>query len=172
MLAEQAVTTGKLGPLALKRIEILPPMRLMIALVMKCGEIRSRPRLWATWDSVQIEFNPPIPEVTNVPNRYGSTDSGDNPALAYASLAAIMPKTMTRSSLLALRSSRYLVVSSCFTSAAIFTLLMLVSNKVIGAIPLIPLSMLVHMVDTSFPTGVTAPRPVTTTLFFMLLAPY
>jgi hypothetical protein len=32
--------------------------------------------------------------------------------------------------------------------------------------------MLVHMVDTSFPTGVTAPRPVITTLFFMLLAPY
>ena len=47
--------------------------------------------------------------------------------------------------------------------------LMFGSNSVMVAIPFTPLSMLVHMVDTSFPMGVTAPSPVTTTLFFMMI---
>jgi hypothetical protein len=42
------------------------------------------------------------------------------------------------------------------------------SKEVIRVIPLRPSTRLVHMAGTSFPTGVTAPRPVTTTRLISL----
>ncbi len=54
------------------------------------------------------------------------------------------------------------------TSAASFALKSEASNLVMGPIPCRPAARLSHMDAISFPTGVTAPSPVTTTLFISI----
>ena len=52
-----------------------------------------------------------------------------------------------------------------FTSQANLLLKLVVSKCVMGAAPLLPANRLAHVSSGVLPTGVTAPRPVTTTLF-------
>jgi hypothetical protein len=61
--------------------------------------------------------------------------------------------------------------SKPFTSAANFVLCVLASNDVIGAAPDFPASNALHVSFTLFPTGLTQPKPVITTLFLIKHAP-
>ena len=56
-------------------------------------------------------------------------------------------------------------MSRFLTSQANLVLNSVVSKSVIGAAPLTPSNRFFHISSGLLPTGVTAPRPVTTTLF-------
>ena len=105
---------------------------------------------------------PPIPVPNITPNFSGSTF----PSIPLSSTACAAAATASCAYLSVLNisfTSRYSFGSKPFTSAASFALKPSVSKKVIGAIPFFPFLRLFHVSLTLFPTGVTAPKPVTTT---------
>ena len=92
------------------------------------------------------------------------------PASSNASLEAATANWEKRSILLAVFGSMHAFGSKSFTSAASFALYSVVSNAVIGAIPTFFSFKPFQKDSTSFPIGVTAPKPVTTTLLFMFMS--
>ena len=90
------------------------------------------------------------------------------PASSNASFAAATAYCEKGSILFAALKSMRSFATKSFTSAAICTLNSEASNFVIGPIPTLPSLIPVQNSSTVFPIGVTAPRPVTTTLLFSI----
>ncbi len=108
-----------------------------------------------------IPSSPPIAEPKTIPTRVGSKPL--SPASATASFADATANCTFRSNLRASLAETTVVGSNPLTSAAIRTGNPSVSNAPMKSTPLRPLRAASHEEDTSFPIGVTAPRPVTTT---------
>ena len=108
-----------------------------------------------------IPMKPPIAEPKTIPVRAGSKPLSR--ASSTASFAAASASRTFRSSLRTSFGDATPLGSKSFTSAAIRTGKALGSNERMKSIPLSPASAARHVERASFPTGVTAPRPVTTT---------
>jgi len=107
-------------------------------------------------------LRPPIPVATETPTRSVS-GSISIPESASAMRAAATIICAKRSSFRALRCSIHLVGSKSFSSHAKCTAKPAGSNCWMGAAPLLPAVRFSQKVSASFPSGVTAPTPVTTT---------
>ena len=135
------------------------------------GFTRSGPRssssLWQSWNAL----SPPIPVAIAAPMRAAS-GSISSPESASAWRAAATIRCAKRSIRRACLNGMYSVASKSFTSQAKWTVNRLESNWVISPAPERPASRPSHVDSTSLPSGVTAPRPVITTLRLPLrLAP-
>ena len=86
------------------------------------------------------------------------------PLSSTAWVAAAMAYWQNTSNLRRSDFSMYCRGSKSFTSAATLALCSVVSKWVMGPMPHLPAFRLSQKVGTSLPTGVTHPRPVTTTL--------
>lgn len=62
VLVAQAVVTGKQGPVAWKRMAMLPAAMLAIIMGMKWGDTRRGPFSSSFWCSAAKVSNPPIPD--------------------------------------------------------------------------------------------------------------
>ena len=105
-----------------------------------------------------------MPLETMTPQRSGSAWAMSKPASARASLAAHTANWVKRS--MCLDSGRVMQTrgSKSLTSAARWTFMPVGSNWVMGATPQTPSFTACQLSDAVRPTGVTAPRPVMTTL--------
>src|SRR5947209_17078562 len=126
----------------------------------QCGDTRSRPRSSSTFCCSSTWGRPPtaLPMIT--PAREGSISP--IPESRAASIAAATPYWTSRPVLRTSFACMASVGSNPFTSAAMLTGYSLASNLVISTTPLCPATRFDQVVGTSFPTGVTAPRPVIT----------
>src|SRR6266542_1598123 len=139
----QAVTTDELGPLAPNRIEITPEAILMMIIGTKKGETRSIPRAFRmSYCSSRVPM-PPMPEPTSTPKRAPSTAStlrsASSTAMTAQAIAYLRKGSNLRSSFLSMYLS--------------------------GSMPDLPAIRAAQNSSAVFPTGVTAPTPVTTTRF-------
>src|SRR3954451_2557021 len=105
---------------------------------------------------------PPIAEPKAIPTRYGSNPF--RPAWATASRPAARASRTLRSSLRCSFGEATSLGSKSLTSAATRTGKSSASNDLIQSIPLSPASAARHVALALFPSGETAPSPVTTTL--------
>jgi hypothetical protein len=128
---------------------------------MKNGDTRSGPRSRKTSTCSAIPAIPPIAEPTTMPTRAGSKPSSR--ASATASRAAPSASTTLRSNLRSSFGDATVVWSQSFTSAATRTGYSLASKARMKSMPLSPASAARHVEGASLPSGVIAPRPVTTT---------
>src|SRR4051812_36469791 len=128
---------------------------------MKCGETRSGPRSRNVLACSTIPIRPPIAEPKTIPTRYGSKPF--RPASATASLAAPSASTTLRSNRRSSFGGASPAGSKSFTSAATRTGNPSASNARIQSIPLSPATAARQVSGAVLPTGVIAPRPVTTT---------
>src|SRR3954453_8031523 len=103
----------------------------------------------------------PLPITTPVLSGLGNRPS--RPAWVMAWWAAASASCANRSYRRASFRSMYCSGSNPFTSQAKRTCCLEASNLVIGAAPDLPSSSALQVESTSVPTGVTSPRPVTTT---------
>src|SRR5215467_2137441 len=103
---------------------------------------------------------PPMPLDTTTPRRSGGTSGA--PASAHASLAATSANCSHRSSRRACTRSST-VAGSTAASAAIRVGRLAKPSSVSAVVPLRPASIPSQVLATSPPSGVVAPRPVTTT---------
>ena len=115
--------------------------------------------------SFSIVATPPSPLPIQVPNLVRSSFSRSIPAFLIASPVAATAYWQNGSILLAAFGSIYCFGSKSFTSAPILHLYSDTSNFVISPIPTLFFLMPSQNSSTLFPIGVTAPIPVTTTLF-------
>src|SRR6185312_5402983 len=106
---------------------------------------------------------PPIPLPMTTPVRSGEGNFPSRPAWVTAWCAAARANCAKRSYRRASLRSMYCRGSKPLTSQAKRTDSLCGSNLVIGAAPGVPARSAVQVVSTSVPTGVTRPRPVTTT---------
>ena len=106
-------------------------------------------------------MTPPMAEPTRTPARAGSTPF--TPASPHASRAAATANTTFRSSRRASFGPTTAAASKPFTSDAIRTGNPVASNDSMNPTPLRPATAPSQVVRASRPSGVTAPRPVTTT---------
>ena len=160
--AAQAVHCDASGPRVPSSIETqAAPMFGMIA-VIESGLTRSGPRVTSVeWHSSKL-CRPPIPVATEAPVRSVSP-STSTPESASAILAAASTICEKRSIRRALRCSIQLVGSKPLSSQANVTGYSLASKSVIGPAPLFPAVRFSQKLSAVFPSGVTAPTPVTTT---------
>src|SRR5215208_7158952 len=114
-----------------------------------------------------IPRTPPIAEPKTIPTRAGSKPF--RPESPIASRAAATAHTTFRSSFRASLGETTLVGSKSLTSAATRTGNSDASNARMKSTPLRPASAASQDDATSFPIGVTAPSPVTTTLVMTLV---
>ena len=113
----------------------------------------------------------PIPataQFTTTPVRSASSPARLRPASATASRAAAMASWLKRAERRTLLVSSNAAGSKPLTSPAIRVGRPLGSKAVIVSIPDTPLTRACHVVSRSLPTGVMAPKPVTTTCPFTL----
>ena len=108
-------------------------------------------------------MKPPIAVPNRIPTRSGEY-APSRPASATASRPAPSASSTFRSSFRTSFGEATALASKSFTSAAIRTGNSLASKARIQSIPLSPASAARHVARASFPIGVTAPSPVTTTL--------
>src|SRR5215211_2104669 len=113
---------------------------------------------------------PPMPLPMMTPVRSGDGNFPSSPACVTAWWAAASANCAKRSYRRASLRSMYNRGSNPFTSQANRTDSFSGSNLVIGAAPGVPASSAVQVESTSVPTGVTSPRPVTTTRCAKLLS--
>src|SRR5580704_15536765 len=124
------------------------------------GDSRDQPFSLSVSYAFRVDATPPMPLDTTTPSRSGST-SGE-PACAHASLAATIANCSQRSSRRdCTRSMR--VAGSAAAHAAILAGSSAAQSSVSWRTPLRPASSDSQVLATSAPTGVIAPRPVTTT---------
>src|SRR5919201_2172051 len=166
-----AVTTEEFGPLAPKRIETSPDAMLMMSIGMKNGETLSGPRSISILCASSSDEMPPMPEPMSTPKRAASTAAVSRPesstAITEHATAYFRYGSSRRASFL----STYLSSSKLRTSPAMrvtnwyspFAVLVCASNFVIGPMPDLPCISADQNSSTVLPTGVSAPRPVTTT---------
>src|SRR6478672_5006755 len=129
----------------------------------KKGETRSGPfRTYALQLSSYVCM-PPMPLPMMTPVRSGEGNLPSSPACDTAWCAAAMANCAKRSYRRASFRSMYFSGSKPFTSQAKRTDSFWGSNFVIRAAPEVPASSALQVESTSVPTGVTRPRPVTTT---------
>ena len=166
---EQAVTTEWFGPLNRKRIETWPLTRLIRLAGMKNGLTRRGPRCSSSTAVSAIVPRPPMPEPIRTPVRSRSRSScGIQSASSTASRAAAMPYRMKGSFLRtslgsSTSSARKAPSPSVGTWPAILAGRSSTSNLVIRRMPLSPPIRRRQTRSTPQPSGVTRPRPVTTT---------
>src|SRR5712692_3420580 len=164
----QAVTTDELGPLAPNRMEITPEAILMMIIGTKKGETRSIPRSFRmSYCSSRVPM-PPMPEPTSTPKRAPSTVSTLRPASSTAMTAQAIAYLRKGSNFRSSFLSMYLSGSKPRTSPAMRVGKPVVSKRVIGPIPDLPAIRAAQNSSAVFPTGVTAPTPVTTTRFISI----
>src|SRR6188472_4102733 len=130
---------------------------------MKYGETRSAPRCSSTSLCCMIPRKPPIAEPRTTPTRDGSKPFRF--ASYFASTAAASASRTLRSRRRASFVETSPSGSKPFTSAAMRTGNSLASNDLMKSMPLSPATAARHVDGASLPSGVTAPRPVTATLF-------
>src|SRR4029077_5900468 len=128
---------------------------------MKYGEMRSGPRSRSVSACSTIPIKPPIAEPKTIPTRCGSKPF--RPESVSASLAAPSASTTLRSSRRSSLGCASPAGSKSLTSAATRTGSPSASNARIQSTPLSPATAARQVSGAVFPTGVTAPRPVTTT---------
>src|SRR6266542_389093 len=129
---------------------------------MKCGTSRLGPRCWSTSCCSIIPRKPPIAVPKRMPTRIESYPASSSAASSTPSRAAASDNSTLRSSLRTFFGDATVVGSKSFTSAAIRTGNSLASNERMKSTPLRPATAASQVDRASFPTGVTAPRPVTT----------
>src|SRR5215470_1110856 len=167
----QAVTTEELGPFAPKRIETSPDAMLMMSIGMKKGETRSGPRSSRILCASSSELMPPMPDPMSTPKRPPSTRPVSRPesstAMTEQAIAYLRYGSSRRASFLStyfssskLRTSPAMRVTNLYSPLSCFSL---VSNLVMGPMPDLPCVSADQNSSTVLPTGVSAPRPVTTT---------
>src|SRR5438105_4316904 len=143
---------------------IWPPTRLTMIEGMKNGFTRRWPFSTAVMCVSSRVERPPIPEPTITPQRSPSGLSRGNPASWSASFVAARPNWMKRS----LRRASFLSMnwpaSKFFTSPAMWLGRPLASKRVICPTPLLPARAASQVSLVPIASGVTSPRPVTTTL--------
>src|SRR5215212_10636023 len=128
---------------------------------MKYGETRSGPRSRRVSACSTIPISPPIAEPKTIPTRCGSRPF--SPESAIASFAAPSARTTLRSSRRSSFGGASPAGSKPLTSAATRTGNPSASKARIQSMPLSPATAARHVSGAVFPTGVTAPSPVTTT---------
>src|SRR5690606_6373112 len=129
----------------------------------KKGETRSGPLVMYSEHWSSKVCIPPIPLPMTTPVRSADGTDLSRPAWVTAWCAAAIANWANRSSRRASFRSMYCSGSNSLTSQANRTLSLLASNLAIGAAPERPASRPLQVDSTSVPTGVTSPRPVTTT---------
>ena len=135
---------------------------------MESGGIRSFPASKYFFIEASITSKPPMPLPMTTPAFSFEIVSLSYPASAIACADATVTNWQKRAIFRASFRSIQGAVSKFFTSAAIFTLKSAVSKRVMGPTPLRPSRIPAQVSSTVFPSGVTAPSPVTTTRLFML----
>ena len=130
---------------------------------MNVGATRSGPRARRTSVCSAMPITPPMAEPRRMPTRAGSY-APSRPASATASRAAASASRTLRSSFRTSFGEATALGSKSFTSAAMRTGNPLASNERMKSTPLSPATAARHVERASFPIGVTAPSPVTTTL--------
>src|SRR3954466_6683742 len=167
---EQAVTTAWLGPMSPCLIETWPDMRLINRPCTKCGLTRPGPFSCRTMLSFSMPGSPPIPDPIETPARSRVASSMSvSPASSSACPAASIPKIMKGSTWrwvlwsTRLPGSKPYSWSAGLTSQAMRHFWSPPSKWGIGPAPLFDARMFFQVVSTSAPSGVTRPRPVTTT---------
>ena len=106
---------------------------------------------------------PPIPEPQTTPILSRFSFSKSNPESAMASSATTTPNCVNRSIRRASLRSRTSLGSKSLTSHAKCVLNKEASNLVIGPAPDLPASRFFQVSSAELPSGVSAPKPVTTT---------
>ena len=104
-----------------------------------------------------------MPEPTYTPKRSSST-LPKMPLSSTACCAAARAYCTNRSVFLKSLFSIYFSGSKFLTSPATFAFESVASKDLIWSIPHTPFTILLQVVSTSLPSGVTQPKPVTTTL--------
>src|SRR5438105_4829569 len=158
-----ALATAMFGPSAPMAIATSPDAESGKKCGRNIGETRSGPRSSSTCCWLSTRSSPPAAVPKMMPTRSGHWPATSSAASAMASLVATRAnfalRSMWRSSLDGMIASGL----NCFTSPPILTPKALVSNRVRVSMPEQPASRFDHASGTLLPTGVTAPRPVTTT---------
>src|SRR6266850_3987305 len=166
-----AVTTEELGPLAPKRIETSPAAMLTMSIGMTNGDTRSGPFSFRTFSPSISVLMPPMPEPMSTPKRVLSTLAGSSAASSTAIALVAMAYFRYGSRRRASFFSTYLSSSKLRTSPAMRVTYLnwplasfsLTSNFVMGPMPDLPCLRDDQNSSVLLPTGVSAPRPVTTT---------
>ena len=155
----------KFGPATPNSMETRPLAMLLIIIGIMKGEIRLGPLFMRMVCCSQRVFKPPMPLPMTQPKRSRFTFSRSTPESAIAILAAAMPncvkRSVRRTSLGLLKKG---VALKSLTSPAIWQSKHAGSNEAMRSMPLRPLVKESQKVTRSFPTGVTTPIPVMTTL--------
>ena len=139
----------------------------------KSGETHLGPSLRSFSVSRICVVKPPMPEPTYTPYLNGSMfppSAESSPDWRTACHAAATPKRVNLSCFLAKAGSiPYSSGLKSLTSPAIFTGISSVGKEVIISIPQTPARRFCQKAFTSFPIGVTAPSPVTTTRLVLFI---
>ena len=135
--------------------------------LMRLGPFSKR-TLWKS----SIIARPPNPDPVMHPTLWLFLSSILRPESSKAILAEAIPKCMKISNLLACCLSKNSSDLKPFTSPAIREAKGDASNLVMGPIPDLPAHTASQFSLTPIPSGVTIPRPVTTTLLFIFLTPF
>src|SRR5688572_14529966 len=137
-----------------------------ISAVTRNGPMRSTPNWVASTTSRIMVLMPPMPEPMMAPVRHASASSSmgfGRPASAIASATAAQAKWTYRSFRRTSFFGMIVSASKPLISPATLLAVLTGSKVVIGPIPLRPLTRPSQKAATSFPMGVMAPMPVTTT---------
>src|SRR5665648_73715 len=162
----QAVITVSHIPFIPNLIAIFAAAILQRAIGIKKGDTRPGPFSIFFRFSFSIVVKPPMPVPKIIPQFSRESLSLLNLASSTASFAAIMPIWVNLSILFNSLESKISAGLKSLISAAIFTLNSEVSNDLIKSMPHLPFFIFFQKVLTLLPSGVIAPIPVITTLFF------
>jgi hypothetical protein len=168
--AEHAVHVAELGPFAPRRMDTWPAARLMMAEGMKNGEILRGPPSRSALCSRSIVVNPPIPDAMNTPTRGAIAGVTSSFASSTAKCDAAMAYWMKMSTFLTSFFSMKRSGSKFLTSPAMRAEKSVVSNFVMGAMPLQPMQSASQFASVPMPSDDTSPMPVTTTRLCMLIS--
>jgi hypothetical protein len=160
---EHAVTTHMLWPRMPVSIAIWPDAVSGSMLAMKNGLTNREPFFSQTsmLSSSSCGPPPPHPKITPMSSRLSGPIS--IPESASACFAAATPMTTLRSVRRAALKSIHLPGSKPSISPATFASYGVTSKRVIGPSPVFPATRFDHTVSTSWPIGLSTPRPVTAT---------
>ena len=162
-----AVTTHVHIPCSPNLIATCPAAILVIDIGTKCGETLSYPLLSPLKHSLCIVVSPPIP-LDNITPHLNVSSLPKSIAESFTASSAAASAYIVKSSIfLNSALSTILSASKPFTSPASLTALFSVLKCVILLIPHLPAFTASHISLTLFPTGVTAPIPVITTLLIL-----
>ena len=159
----QALATAMFGPSAPRAIATRPEAASGRKCGRNIGETRSGPRSSRIWCCESTLSTPPAAVPNTTPTRSAHSAAMSRPASALASFAATSANFALRS--MCRRSLDEMCASGLkfLTSPPMRTLNWVGSNREMVSMPEQPASRLAQASGALLPTGVTAPRPVTTT---------